>query len=85
MITRAKNCLILIGNMDTFMNSKKGKTTWVPFFSLLKERNHLYDGLPVKCERHPDRMAILKDPSDFDKYCPDGGCAELWYSPWVRV
>lgn len=79
LITRARNCFVLIGNMETFMASKKGKATWHTFFDLLKEENHLYDGLPVKCERHPDRTAMLKEPIDFDKACPDGGCAEIWY------
>jgi hypothetical protein len=69
----------MIGNMDTFMNSKKGKTTWIPFFELLKERNHLYDGFPVKCQRHPETTAMLQGPTDFDKHCPEGGCAEPWY------
>ncbi|KAI0127340.1 P-loop containing nucleoside triphosphate hydrolase protein [Xylariales sp. AK1849] len=75
MITRARNCLIMIGNMDTFMSSKKERDTWSRFFELLKERRHLYDGFPVKCERHPEAMAILSQPEDFTKFCPDGGCA----------
>jgi hypothetical protein len=64
--------------MNTFMRSKKGKATWHPFFQLLKERGHLYDGLPVKCEKHPERTAVLEEPIDFDKSCPDGGCTEPW-------
>ncbi|RYP20847.1 hypothetical protein DL765_002581 [Monosporascus sp. GIB2] len=77
LITRARNCLIMIGNMDTFMSSK-GKTTWVKFFEMLKERHHLYDGIPVRCERHPEKTGLLKTPLDFDNICPDGGCAEPW-------
>jgi hypothetical protein len=79
LITRARNCLVLIGNMETFMASKKGRSTWHPFFELMKEGGHLYDGLPVKCERHPDRTALLREPIDFDKSCPDGGCSQIWY------
>ncbi|KAI1851825.1 hypothetical protein JX265_013182 [Neoarthrinium moseri] len=75
MITRARNCLIMVGNMDTFMSSKKGKNTWSRLFEMLKEREHLYDGFPVKCERHPEATATLTHPQDFDKFCPDGGCA----------
>ncbi|RYO90590.1 hypothetical protein DL764_008430 [Monosporascus ibericus] len=75
LITRARNCLIMIGNMDTFMSSK-GKSTWIKFFEMLKERNHLYDGIPVRCERHPEKTGLLKTPLDFDNICPDGGCAE---------
>lgn len=77
LITRARNCLIMIGNMDTFMHSK-GKDTWVPFFELLKEHSHLYDGFPVRCERHPEKSATLKTPEEFTQYCPDGGCEEPW-------
>lgn len=79
MITRARSCLIMIGNMSTFMSSKKGAKTWHPFFQVLKEREHLYDGFPIKCERHPETKAILSVPADFDRHCPDGGCAEPWY------
>ncbi|KAK7753526.1 hypothetical protein SLS62_004601 [Diatrype stigma] len=64
----------LRGNMDTFM--AKGNATWVSFFEMLKERGHLYDGFPVLCERHPETSATLQGPDDFDKYCPDGGCAK---------
>jgi len=78
LVSRARCCIIMFGNMDTFMNSKRGKDTWVPFFRFLKERQHLYDGLPVKCERHQERTSLLQIPADFEKRCPDGGCAELW-------
>ncbi|KAK3949502.1 stage V sporulation protein K [Pseudoneurospora amorphoporcata] len=76
LVTRARNCLVLIGNMGTFMSSKKGGPTWRPFFELMKSRNHLYDGLPVRCEKHPEKTALLKEPIDFMKFCPDGGCTE---------
>lgn len=79
LITRARNCLVMIGNMVTFMQSKKGREVWHPFFDLLKTHGHLYDGLPVRCEKHPEREALLKEPIDFDKSCPDGGCTEPWY------
>ncbi|EPE03906.1 aaa family ATPase [Ophiostoma piceae UAMH 11346] len=77
--TRARECLILIGNMTTFKNSytDKGKATWTPFFDLLNKTGHLYDGIPVRCERHPDIAdRLLKQPEDFDVHCPDGGCAK---------
>lgn len=76
--TRSRNCLIMIGNVDTFMASRKGRDTWLPFLESLKKKGHLYDGLPVKCEKHPQTTALLKEPRDFDKCCPDGGCAEPW-------
>ncbi|KAJ9156715.1 Stage V sporulation protein K [Pleurostoma richardsiae] len=76
LLSRARNCIIMIGNMDTFMSSKKGKDAWVPLFESLKKKGHLYDGLPVKCEKHPEKKFLLGRPIDFETCCPDGGCAE---------
>ncbi|EJD38161.1 P-loop containing nucleoside triphosphate hydrolase protein [Auricularia subglabra TFB-10046 SS5] len=74
LLSRARDGLILIGNADTFMKSRKGGDTWKKLFGLLKADNHMFDGLPVQCERHPDKKTTLKMPEDFDKDCPDGGC-----------
>ncbi|TGJ78341.1 hypothetical protein E0Z10_g10423 [Xylaria hypoxylon] len=76
LMSRARNGLILIGNAETFMNSKKGGQLWKRLIDMLKAQNHIYDGLPVKCEQHPTRLAILRSPEDFDNECPDGGCKE---------
>ncbi|KAF7355553.1 hypothetical protein MSAN_01472400 [Mycena sanguinolenta] len=76
LLSRPRNAFIMIGNSDTFLNSRKGKDLWTKFFGLLKNGGHIYDGLPVKCERHPARTAILKSPIDFENECPDGGCKE---------
>lgn len=78
LLSRARDCLIMIGNMDTYMHSKKGGDTWLPFLDSMKTKNHLYDGLPVRCEKHPEKKFLLKVPEDFDRCCPDGGCAESW-------
>ncbi|KAK2737504.1 nfx1-type zinc finger-containing protein 1 [Colletotrichum kahawae] len=74
--SRARECLIMIGNMETFMASAQGKPVWLPFFEILKEKGYLYDGVPVRCQQHPEKTALLKDPSDFDAKCADGGCDE---------
>jgi hypothetical protein len=76
LVSRARDGLIMLGNMDTFMNSPQGKDTWVPFFRLLREKGYLKDGISVRCERHPERTAMLSSPQDFDQKCPDGGCSE---------
>lgn len=78
LLSRARCCIIMIGNMNTFMSSHRGKETWTAFFKLLKEHGNLYDGLPVRCTRHPETKAILQVPLDFQKNCPDGGCSEPW-------
>ncbi|PBK69035.1 P-loop containing nucleoside triphosphate hydrolase protein [Armillaria solidipes] len=76
LLSRARNALIMIGNSDTFTNAKKGKELWKSLFDLLKGQQHIYDGLPVKCEQHPNRTALLSTELQFDTLCPDGGCSE---------
>ena len=78
LLSRARNALIIIGNAKTFMNSRKGKDVWVPLVNELKLNGHLYDGFPVKCEQHPDKMAIIRTKEEFDLICPDGGCSAPW-------
>jgi hypothetical protein len=79
LLSRARNGLIVIGNFGTFLGSRKAKVSWQPLFDLLNKSGHVYDGFPIKCERHPNRMVILKEPEEFDTECPDGGCADPWY------
>lgn len=78
LLSRARIGLIIIGNSETFLQSRKGKDTWRPFFDLLSKQGHIYEGLPVRCQQHPDKTAVLKQKVDFDENCPDGGCSEPW-------
>ncbi|KAM0259649.1 hypothetical protein ACHAQJ_003228 [Trichoderma viride] len=79
LLSRARNGIILFGNMNTFLASKKGNEIWKVYFDAMKEKGFLFDGLPVHCEQHSDRTSLLQKPEDFDQHCPDGGCAQLWY------
>lgn len=79
LLSRARNALIMFGNANTFLASRKGKNTWHPFMEMLKTKGHIYDGVPVQCHRHVDRKQTIKSPEEFDKECPDGGCTEPWY------
>ncbi|KDR65734.1 hypothetical protein GALMADRAFT_106825 [Galerina marginata CBS 339.88] len=74
LLSRARNALIMLGNATTFKNARKGKELWGDLFDLLGHENHIYQGFPVKCERHPHTKAILSQAVDFDTMCPDGGC-----------
>ena len=78
LLSRARNALIMIGNADTFEKSRKGRDLWTRLFKMLRANGHIYEGLPVKCFRHPDRIAVVRDPKQFDADCPDGGCQEPW-------
>lgn len=74
LISRARDGIILIGNADTFLNARKGKEIWSEFLGMLRKGRHVYDGFPVRCERHSKKEATLAHPEDFDSFCPDGGC-----------
>ena len=79
LLSRARNALIMIGNVDTFKNSRKGGELWTKLFKILLANGHIYEGLPVQYFRHPGRVAVVKDPKQFDVDCPDGGCQEPWW------
>ena len=78
LLSRARNCLIMIGNSDTFTKSRKGGDIWTRLLTKLRVNGHIYEGLPIKCSRHPDRTAVIKDPKQFEVDCTDGGCQEPW-------
>ena len=78
LLSRARDGLILIGNSQTFLRSRKGGALWRRFFTLLEKDQYIYQGFPIKCECHPERVVVLKRAGDFDNLCPDGGCTEPW-------
>lgn len=73
LISRARDALIMVGNAKLLSEARKGRELWSNFFKLLKAGSHIYDGFPVKCERHPGWLKFLCQPEDFNQ-CPDGGC-----------
>ena len=78
LLSRARDALILIGNPETFLKARKGKNAWTKLWGLLKDGGHVYEGFPTRCERHHATTSVLRQPSDFDVECPDGGCKEPW-------
>ncbi|KAK0201022.1 P-loop containing nucleoside triphosphate hydrolase protein [Desarmillaria ectypa] len=78
LLSRARDGLIMIGNSDTFTQARKGKAVWQQLFAMLRDRGHMYDGLPVKCEQHPYWTALISTELQFEKDCPNGGCLEPW-------
>ncbi|CEL08763.1 hypothetical protein ASPCAL11908 [Aspergillus calidoustus] len=73
LLSRARDVLIMFGNSQTFKQSRKGQDIWIPLFDQLQANGLLYDGLPVRCEQHPQRKAVLREINYFEKLCPDGG------------
>ena len=78
LLSRARNGLIMVGDLETFINARNGKDVWRKLFDNLKQNDHIYEGFPVKCEKHPSRTALLSSSADFETQCPDGGCNEPW-------
>lgn len=78
LLSRARNGLILIGNSETFAHSKTGGQLWTKLFGMLKDGGHVYDGFPIRCQRHPEQTAVIMTKEAFDEYSPDGGCKEPW-------
>lgn len=78
LLSRARYGLILIGNAQTFSSSKKGKKVWGPFLDFMTKKGHVYEGLPVRCDKHPNKKMLLRSKKDFIDHCPDGGCEEPW-------
>ncbi|KAI1386218.1 P-loop containing nucleoside triphosphate hydrolase protein [Hypoxylon trugodes] len=74
LVSRARDALIMIGNANTFMNARKGRDEWTRLFDHLKADGKIYDGFPLRCEKHPKTTFIARSPEDFDQHCPDGGC-----------
>jgi len=80
LLSRARDGLIMIGNVQTFTNARKGAELWIKLVEHLKKHGNIYDGLPIICEQHPDQRSLLKTPADFDTECPEGGCSRPWYA-----
>ncbi|KAI1935491.1 hypothetical protein LOZ12_005733, partial [Ophidiomyces ophidiicola] len=76
LLSRARNALILIGNAKTFLGGRRGNTVWPSLLECLREAGHVYDGFPLRCERHPTRKITIRLPEEFETECPGGGCQE---------
>ncbi|KIY65706.1 P-loop containing nucleoside triphosphate hydrolase protein [Cylindrobasidium torrendii FP15055 ss-10] len=74
LLSRARDGLIMIGNSDTFTRSKKGGPLWRKFFEVIHA--HVYNGFPIRCEKHPTRHELITSEAEFEQKCPDGGCDE---------
>ena len=81
MLSRARDCQIIIGNKTTLEQARgtlsplKGGALWKKIFSHLESRGQIFRGLPVTCQNH-GTQAILTCPQDFVNHCRHGGCME---------
>ena len=74
LLSRAKQCMVLIGNSRTLLNSNKARPVWYPILDKLSKMGCLLDHIPTVCQLHPKDIAEVKFPDDFLLSRPNGGC-----------
>jgi SpoVK/Ycf46/Vps4 family AAA+-type ATPase len=76
LLSRARAGMIIFGDLKTLCSSKNpgGQALWLKVRTFLTDKRYIFSGLPVRCQRHPDRMALIATPADFKTIFPDGGC-----------
>lgn len=79
LLSRARDGMIVIGNLSTFTSSKNGCELWTKLRTYVMERGFLYPGLPTQCQSHPAVKNIVVKSEDFLALCPDGGCSQPWF------
>lgn len=70
MLSRSRDALIIIGNPNTFVQSRKGRDVWGPLMDSLRRDGHVYNGVPVKCEQHPDKVALFTEKEHLIWFVP---------------
>lgn len=83
-LSRAKKGLYIFGNMKCLIEGTKYseftknpyKNIWENISKYLEENRFIGKALPLHCETH-NKNVLIKDPEDFKKYCPEGGCSEI--------
>lgn len=78
LLSRARDGLIVIGNLSTFTSSNKGGEVWALLRDYIRKQGFLCKGLPIQCQSHPNVKNIAVVPEDFQNLCPDGGCSQPW-------
>jgi hypothetical protein len=72
LLSRAQHGMYLIGNADTYSSV----AMWQKVIRMLRASDSMGPALGLCCPRHPDRVMEIREPSDFSKFSPEGGCRE---------
>lgn len=70
LLSRAQHGMYIIGNTDTYSNIPM----WSKVISMLSATNSLGTSLGLCCPRHPDTEIQVRQPEDFSRFSPEGGC-----------
>ena len=75
-LSRAKHGMYLIGNSETY----SGTPMWAEIIGMLKMNDSIKDHIELCCPRHRDTSIEVREPDDFQRLSPEGGCKEK--CPW---
>ncbi|CAB3405845.1 unnamed protein product [Caenorhabditis bovis] len=71
-LTRAQHGMYIVGNGHYLMDNSR---LWKEICNNLSANNLINTFIRLKCPTH-NRVMIIREPNDFQKYSPDGGCSE---------
>ena len=74
LLSRARHGMIVVGNTNTFRESRKAAPVWLPILDYLKEEACIVNAIPSFCQLHPADVVHLKTVDDFKTKRPSGGC-----------
>lgn len=65
--SRAKSCLIFIGNGETLVGSNSGKQVWQPLLEKMKEKNCFGNSFQLQCPTHDENLKLtVTSPKDLE-------------------
>ncbi|PVH68320.1 P-loop containing nucleoside triphosphate hydrolase protein [Cadophora sp. DSE1049] len=70
LLSRAQHGMYLIGNTDTYSNIPM----WAKVLGMLGATDSVGKALGLCCPRHPDAEIQVRQPDDFARLSPEGGC-----------
>jgi len=72
LLSRAKHGMYLIGNTDTY----DSVDMWHRVIGMLRSKCSVGKSIDLCCPRHPDKVMQVREPDDFARFSPEGGCRE---------
>ncbi|KAG9196796.1 hypothetical protein G6514_004320 [Epicoccum nigrum] len=72
LLSRAQHGMYLIGNSETYSNV----AMWQKVIEMLRAEDSIGHAIELCCPRHPDKILQVREPDDFMRLSPEGGCME---------
>ncbi|KAK6519926.1 hypothetical protein TWF506_000220 [Arthrobotrys conoides] len=83
LLSRARKALIILGDLYSVTdNGIRGvHSVWRDVMAHFKSEGHIFDGIPILCQNHPNQKRICRTPEELDFCAPEGRCRLLCGSP----